>query len=486
MEAAHRRIALNTVLLSATELLTRLVSLLLVILVARRLGPEMMGIYAFALTFVNLFDILVNFGLDRYIQREVGRQPELAGTLFSRVFVLKLLIYSGCAVLILALSLTVVDGSLKRWVIWLLSLSLFFRANIASSNSFFRGRQQAKYEALVVTGFRLVYGSAGVAAILSGQGLLALAGLELVAQMGACALAWWLFVRKIGNPFHRVTWRSLLELARATWDFLLIRVVLTIFASLNMFMISFMAGDTVTGFYSAALRLCGSFDFLPEAFTGAFLPVLSRQITLGWESFGAVFRPYFKYLLVLGLGLAAVLGGMADGFILLIFGPTFKPAIPTLMIMALALALSFVNLSLSNGLIALDRERKIVWIFMAAAVLNFGLNLALIPAYQQNGAVAAGLASEVLVLGLMLQAMGWQRVKVLELGRVTLRPLLGGLLSFILARGLVAWQINFFAALALMALGFLFFMISTGGLSREELLAARDLIRWKRKEWEAV
>ena len=60
MESAHRRIALNTLLLSVTEFLTRLVSLVLVIFVARRLGPEMMGIYAFALTFVNLFDIFVN------------------------------------------------------------------------------------------------------------------------------------------------------------------------------------------------------------------------------------------------------------------------------------------------------------------------------------------------------------------------------------------------------------------------------------------
>ena len=81
MEAAHRKIALNTILLSATEFLTRMVSLVLVIFVARRLGPEMMGIYAFALTFVNFFDIFISFGLERYIQREVGRQPDLGRAL---------------------------------------------------------------------------------------------------------------------------------------------------------------------------------------------------------------------------------------------------------------------------------------------------------------------------------------------------------------------------------------------------------------------
>jgi O-antigen/teichoic acid export membrane protein len=108
MEAAHRKIALNTILLSATELLTRMVSLVLVIFVARRLGPEMMGIYAFALTFVNFFDIFISFGLERYIQREVGRQPNLAGPLFSQVFALKLLAYLASAVVIVILSLTIV------------------------------------------------------------------------------------------------------------------------------------------------------------------------------------------------------------------------------------------------------------------------------------------------------------------------------------------------------------------------------------------
>jgi hypothetical protein len=69
------------------------------------------------------------------------------------------------------------------WVVWLLSLSLCFRTNITSSICFFRAHQQVKYEALVVMSLRLTYGGAGLAAILSGQGLLTLAALELAAQV---------------------------------------------------------------------------------------------------------------------------------------------------------------------------------------------------------------------------------------------------------------------------------------------------------------
>jgi O-antigen/teichoic acid export membrane protein len=127
-----------------------------------------------------------------------------------------------------------------------------------------------------------------------------------------------------------------------------------------------------------------------------------------------------------------------------------------------------------------------VGIILLAAAVNFCLNLALIPIYRQNGAAGATLISEVLVLFLMLRAMSWRQVRGLELGRVTLRPLLAGLLSFGLARGLVAWHINFLAGLALMVLGFFGFMVCTGALSREELRAAWELITGKRKELEAA
>ena len=104
MDDRGQKIALNTVLLTVTEFLTRLISLVLIILVARRLGPSILGIYAFALGLIRVCDIFLNFGLDRYLQREVGRQPERAGPLFSQVFALKSVVYLLCLGVIFCLT----------------------------------------------------------------------------------------------------------------------------------------------------------------------------------------------------------------------------------------------------------------------------------------------------------------------------------------------------------------------------------------------
>ena len=475
MEAAQQKIARTTLLLTLTELASRVMSLILIILVARRLGPALMGIYAFALTFVRLLEILMDFGLDRYIQREIGRCPEQSGPLFSQVLGLKVALYLLGAGIVLLLGHFVIVDPLKRWAVWILSLTIFFRSQANATHAFFRARQQVKYESFVVMTQRLVYTSAGVAAILAGYGLLTLVSLELLSQMGACATGWWLFRQKIGNPFHSVAFRHLRALACSAQHFLYIRLALTVFNSIDLLMLSVLAGDAATGWYAAAVRVYSAFDFVPDAFSGAFLTVLSRKVKEGWAPFAAVFHHFFKYLLIVGLGLAAILGGLAPQLMVRVFGSSFQPANCALLLLAPALALNFVNLPLSNAIIALNEEKKILINFSLAAVFNIALNLWLIPQWQQNGAALATLLSEAAVLVLQLRGLGWDRVRGLGLTALTQRPLVAGALTFAWGCGLVFWGLPLLLNLPLVGLGFLTLLLLSGALSWQELTATKDI-----------
>ena len=475
MEAAHQKIARNTLLLTVTELSSRVMSLLLIILVARRLGPVLMGIYAFGLTFVRLLEILVDFGLDRYIQREIGRRPDESGPLFSRVFGLKLAVYVVGAGLVLMLGHFFIADSLKRWVVWILSLTIFFRSQATSTNAFFRARQQVKYESVVVVTQRLAYTSAGLAAILAGYGLLTLVSLELFTQIGACATGWWLFRQKVGNPFHRVSLEHLKALAWAAQNFLYIRLALTVFNSIDLLMLSFLAGDAATGWYAAAVRVYAAFDFVPDAFSGTFLTVLSCKAKEGWSAFAAVFHYFLKYLFLLGLGLAAILGSLAPQLLVRIFGVSFQPASPALMLLAPALVLNFVNLVLSTAIIALDEEKKILGNFTMAAIFNITLNFWLIPQWQQNGAALATWLSEAFVLALQLRALGLKHLQDLGLIDLTGRALLAGSLTFAGGCWLVGLDLPLALNLALSSLGFLSLLLLTGALSWKELVAVKDI-----------
>jgi O-antigen/teichoic acid export membrane protein len=240
-------------------------------------------------------------------------------------------------------------------------------------------------------------------------------------------------------------------------------------------------GDAATGWYAAAVRLYAAFDFVPDAFSGGFLTVLSRKVKEGWPAFAAVFQYFFKYLFILGVGIAAVLGGLAPQLLVRVFGPSFQPAVPTLMLLAPALVLNFVNLPLSNAIIALNRENRILVIFSLAAVFNILLNLWLIPHWQQNGAALATFVSEAVVLVLQLRAIGWPRVHSLGLVDLAARPLLSGSLTFILGLWLMS-QDQFTAVnLALTGLCYTALLLLSGALSWKELLAVKEMV-WRPKE----
>jgi O-antigen/teichoic acid export membrane protein len=488
-ETVGHSVARNTFLLGATELLTKVFSLVLIMVVARTLGPEMMGVYAFAVAFLKFFEISIDFGLDPYIQREVGRRPELAGPLMARVFALKLAVYLLSLVAIVALGLFLFDDGFKRTIVWILSFALFFRVNLSSANSFFRARQQARYEAMVVMAMRLTYSLLGIAALLSGRGLVTLVTLELAAHAVACLVGWRLFLTRIARV-PDIPWAELkvdvLRLARSAREFLFIRVVLTILNATDMVMLSLLSGNLSTGLYAAALRLTTAFDFLPSAFTGAFFPVLSRHAASDWPSFVGVFRQYFKCVLVMGTGIALLLAGTAGDLLALLFGESFRTAGPTLALLALMLTLDFVNMPLSNAILALDRERAMLRLFGAAASFNVAANAVLIPLLSHTGAALATLLSQALILGLQCREVGLPRLRELGLLRLAAKPVaaaLAGLACIALLSGLNVH------VLLTMAGGGAFFaaaLLALGTFSRSELKALLSIVRPRRPGYEAA
>lgn len=476
MGTDSRKILQNTLLLTLTEVMAQIMSLLLIMAVARKLGPELMGIYAFGVAFVGIFQIFVNFGLEPFIQREVSRRPDIAGRLMAQIFVLKLIIYLTSFILILIFSLAAVDSEMKRRVVWILTGAMFFQTNLTATNAFFRAYQKAKYEAILRMSLRIVYTSLGLAAIFSGRGLLTLVTLEFIAQAGTCLLAWSLFIKRIGNPFHALGLSHLKELIKSARDFFLIRIVQTIFNSIDLVMLSLIAGDTATGFYSVAVRLTGAFDFIPTAFSGAFLPVISRQAHTDRSAFVNTFRPYYRYLFIIGLGLAIALSGLAEEWIFFLFGTSFKPAAPTLIALSIALVLTFANWSLSNAIIALDKEQVMLKVFSICAGFNILLNLLLIPKFQHNGAAWATVASQTLLIVLQLATLGRNLLGSLTLGRLSLKPLLAGVITCGLACWLVSGHLNLLLGLVLIGLGFLALLFITGSLTCAEITEARNLL----------
>ena len=76
-------IAKNTGVLFVANIITSILSLILVIYIARYLGDVIYGKYSFALVFTGMFGVLTNLGMDQLIIREVARDKSKASKYYN-------------------------------------------------------------------------------------------------------------------------------------------------------------------------------------------------------------------------------------------------------------------------------------------------------------------------------------------------------------------------------------------------------------------
>ncbi|MBD3316656.1 MAG: oligosaccharide flippase family protein [Chitinivibrionales bacterium] len=449
MSSMGKRIAGNASLLATTEAFSRTMPILLMIAVARVLGPEQMGVYAFGMAVNRIFRMTLDFGGSRFIQREIGKKPELSGSLMAQLLYLKILIFGFVIMAAWIMTSFMSESPQKRTVIWLLTLAAFFQANAGSAYGFFRAHLEAKFEALSRGLYRLLYLFGGLAVVGAGYNVAVLVFVGLVAQVLGCLMAWYWFIRRYANPFRRVALADLVFLVRKAWPFVLTQWLVEFSRSVDMLILSMLATDSVVGYYGVAKRLPAAFSFIPNAISSAMLPTLSRLWNKDKKAFGEVFSQYVKYHAVLGTVFAAGLGAFAEDIIRLLFGNEFLQAAVALRILGFVSFVRFVNIPCGMSLLSRDREKWNLWVQAIVVAAIALLNLALIPFYQENGSAMALLIAEPLRLGLFLVAMGHEGRGFARLERTAVYPAL--VILFTVGIGLIGIWANWSLPLRLAA-----------------------------------
>src|SRR5689334_9239266 len=108
--AERRRLALNFVLLSAGELVAKLLTFAAFAQLARTLQPERYGMLEFTLAVMVFFTLPVDLGLGSYGTREIARKPESAADLLREIMSLRLLL-AACSMAALLVFVALIHKS---------------------------------------------------------------------------------------------------------------------------------------------------------------------------------------------------------------------------------------------------------------------------------------------------------------------------------------------------------------------------------------
>src|SRR4051812_47265767 len=184
--ASARRVARNSLVPFAASVFGRVLAWGLAVVMARTLGPSGAGAYALAVNMWLYAAIVADFGLGTWLTREIAREPRYAREAVRETLGIRLaLALAALPLLVGAAALYAAFGADRQIAATtaLLGLGLLPGAVSAAGAALFNAHEEMTFPALVQLAGALLTAAAGAAALLSGQGIVALGWVALLVSL---------------------------------------------------------------------------------------------------------------------------------------------------------------------------------------------------------------------------------------------------------------------------------------------------------------
>ena len=197
----------------------------------------------------------------------------------------------------------------------------------------------------------------------------------------------------------RIDWRTnisrMLAVAKASVPYWAFGLFFMLYLWIDFVMLSLLTSNEVVGWYSVPTRLFQTMMFLPVAVATAWLPHFVRGFEEGDDKLKEAARQPVELVLLLSLPIAALTFVAADPVIHFLYGSQYAHSVPVMAILGLCIPAMYMNIMLSQVLIAMNRQSTWTWVMAATTIVNPLFNLALIPLTQHrydNGAIGAAIS----------------------------------------------------------------------------------------------
>jgi len=231
---------------------------------------------------------------------------------------------------------------------------------------------------------------------------------------------------KIG-PFRieRDLWRYLLVSA---WPLAVVAAAVTIYAGMDIPLLSWIKGDAEVGLYYAAGMFAKALVFFTLAINMAILPAVSKVGGKFPERLGEVWERLVRYAWILVIPLVVLAPVLARPF--LIFQEhQFIEAWPATWLTMGAMNFTFMTAISFPFFIVLNKQKMITWVVIAGLGLKVAMDLITIPLWGYMGAAITVCISEFVVLVVLFRILARELRHHVNVARFAGVPLLclGGL-----------------------------------------------------------
>lgn len=388
-----QKIAKNTIFLSASQLIARIIGFFYFVFLARVLGVEKFGTYAFTIAFIYNFFPVADFGLEKLVLRDISREPERAQFYFSRLFPLRLFFAVGAYFAAIILGLVLRQPLQQLVYLAIYGLGIIPYSLVYLLASFQNAKEKMGYMAI---------------ANLSLISLTALLGIVFV--LAKFSLIWIFIAYILGNLIVALVFFSMISKQFSfnwvidkgfmkkslgqCWVFAFMTILAVFYLRISVILLGLIKGAYFTGLYGSVFKFVDAIILIPQSLALALFPLSSKLFLENKNNLRRVYLKGLGWLAMFSIPLSLAMIAFPKFIIRFAYGDSYLLAAPSLSVLGIALALFFLNVLPGNVILNSPRVKS----FLPLMILNFlvavGLCLLLIPRYSILGAAYAVLGAE--------------------------------------------------------------------------------------------
>ncbi|MFA5029837.1 MAG: flippase [Patescibacteria group bacterium] len=390
------KIAKNTFYQIVSKALGTLLGLFTVGLMTRYLGQTGYGYFTTAISFLQFFAVLSDFGLQMVAAQMLSKPAADQEKIFKNILALRFfssLIFLGSGTIIawcLPYSLLIKQG------ITIVSLSFLFISLQTVLISVFQKNLEMSRVALAEIWGRL--------ALLIG------AGLTIYFQAGLIYLIWSVVVGNLlslvillvsgakrlafGFAFDLKIWKKVFDQA---WPLSITIALTLVYFRADMIILSLSRPANEVGLYGAAYRVLDVLVQFPYLFLGLLLPILTKFFVTSKEAFKNILQKSFDLMAIIVWPMVLASLVLGEKIMVLIAGADFLPAGQIIKLLTLAAAAIYFSALFGYAIVAAELQKKMIKFYLFNAALALILYVILIPLYSYWAAAWLTVLSEALM-----------------------------------------------------------------------------------------
>lgn len=416
-----KRFAINVASLFSVQIANYLIPILTVPYVVRIIGPERLGMLNFSQAYVAYFSLLINYGFDMSAVRTIAaNRDDKAATnrVFSELMAGKALLFVVSTIIFTVVSLN--NPDFKEHLGLHVCTYLVSIGTVLSPFWLYQAMEDLGRVAIFNLIVKVLF-SLSVFILIRQPEDYFYQNLSIsVSQILISIAALYVAMRRFNITF---TWPAVPQLVtRFKEDRTLFfsSVMITIYASSNVFFLGLISNAYNVGIFSAGTRLEGmARSFVALGLNQAFFPIVANAFGKGQKQGLRVVQITFFPLLIMMLVVSASLWLIAPYFITLFYGDKFHDAIVILRIVSLLpIAIGLSNLLGIHTMLNLRMDKAFFTVTAFGSVVGLVLNLLLINKFAHIGAAYAWVLTEMYITVAMYFYLRYKGIEIIKLSNL--------------------------------------------------------------------